>query len=81
MPTHPFPGTRRVPRFPTPLRGWVVLSLLATLLGCGALPSLEGRPESRALPDTEATPCSRSPTDWDQPRRRMPDRAVSGLCV
>ncbi len=27
--------------------------------------------------DTEATPCSRSPTDWAQPRRRMPARAVA----
>ncbi len=27
--------------------------------------------------DTEATPCSRSPTDWAQPRRRMPDSAVA----
>ena len=28
--------------------------------------------------DTEATPCSRSPTDCAQPRRRMPDSAVGG---
>ena len=27
--------------------------------------------------DTEATPCSRSPTDWAQPRRRMPASAVA----
>ena len=27
--------------------------------------------------ETEATPCSRSPTDWAQPRRRMPDSAVA----
>src|SRR3954451_10910707 len=27
--------------------------------------------------DTEATPCSRSPMDWAQPRRRIPDSAVA----
>ena len=27
--------------------------------------------------DTEATPASRSPTDWAQPRRRMPASAVA----
>src|SRR3954447_3365849 len=27
--------------------------------------------------ETEATPCSRSPIDWAQPRRRMPARAVA----
>ena len=27
--------------------------------------------------ETEATPCSRSPTDCAQPRRRMPDRAAA----
>ena len=27
--------------------------------------------------DTEATPASRSPTDWAHPRRRMPESAVA----
>ena len=32
---------------------------------------------ARTGAETEATPCSRSPTDCAQPRRRMPDSAVA----
>ncbi len=34
-------------------------------------------PGERTGAETEATPCSRSPIDWAQPRRRIPERAVA----
>ena len=54
--------------------GWRVSRSIGSGDGDGGDHRLEG---PRTGAETEATPGSRSPIDWAQPRRRTPDRAVA----